>query len=169
MLSTIRSCFWVESPIQIIERMAFTQENLRKLLDDGLEGGIAKDPESTYRGGKRSSWLKMKAVWTEDVVITGGVAAKGELTGQVGTLTIAQYNENGELVPLGQCWGEFNQQERLDLTELWKKDQLFGLVCEMKVMGWTGVRFRSPVITRIRQDKTPDECVFTDKSRIYKL
>ena len=42
----------------------------------GLEGMVAKDPKSLYRGGKDASWLKMKKT-QEQSFLVGGIKFKG--------------------------------------------------------------------------------------------
>jgi len=158
--------------VGVAPQEVYSEEAVKKLIQDGWEGGVAKDPDSRYHGGRRSTWVKFKAVWTEDAVVVGGIAAKGELEGQVGSLLIAQYNEEGELVPLGRSWGKFTREERLELTKLWKQGELDKkeMVVELTIQGFTNKgKFRAPVIQRIRKDKLPSECLYTDKSEIYAL
>jgi len=158
--------------VYLAPQSEYSDESVKALVKEGWEGGVVKNPHSPYKGGRRTSWLKFKAEWTEDAVVYGGVGAKGELEGQVGSLKIGQYNEDGELVPLGNSWGKFSREERLELTELWKAGELDKeeMVVELTIQGFTNKgKFRAPVIQRIRKDKLPSECLYTDKSEIYAL
>jgi ATP-dependent DNA ligase len=158
--------------VKLAPQSEYTEEAVKALVVEGWEGGVAKNPNSSYVGGRRSTWLKFKAEWTEDAVVYGGVAAKGELEGLVGSLKIGQYNEEGELVPLGNAWGKFTREERVEITKLWKSGYLDSkeMVVELTIQGFTNKgKFRAPVIQRIRKDKLPSECTYTDKSEIYTL
>jgi len=55
----------------------------------GLEGIVVKDPASTYRPGVRSpSWLKVKHVRTQEVVIGGMRPGRGGRAAKIGSLLV---------------------------------------------------------------------------------
>lgn len=57
--------------------------------DQGLEGVVIKRRDSTYAPGQRSaSWLKVKNLRTQEVVIGGWTEGKGERTGSLGALLL---------------------------------------------------------------------------------
>lgn len=172
MLECLASSYNFGGQVKLATQTEYSQEAVKALVAQGWEGGVAKNPKSFYKGGKRTTWLKFKAEWTEDAVVYGGVGAKGELEGLIGSLKIGQYNEKGELVPLGNSWGKFTNEERVFLTQLWKCGELDKetMIVELTIQGFTNKgKFRAPVIQRIRKDKEPSECTYTDKSEIYAL
>ncbi|MFV0319919.1 MAG: ATP-dependent DNA ligase [Microbacterium sp.] len=62
----------------------------------GLEGVVVKDPSSPYRPGARSeSWLKVKNVRTQEVVIGGIRPGRGGRTGSIGSLLLGVPGDAG--------------------------------------------------------------------------
>lgn len=66
----------------------------------GAEGIIAKRVDAPYRSGRTSSWLKVKCVGRQEVVIGGYTPRKGS-TGGLGALLTGVW-ENGQLVFAGK-------------------------------------------------------------------
>lgn len=84
----------------------------RKFAADGFEGAMIKDTSAPYAVGKRShSWLKVKAVDTEDCPIVSIHEGKGRLAGTMGYVVV-QYGE--ALVRVG---GGFTDAQR---SEIWE-------------------------------------------------
>lgn len=77
----------------------------------GIEGAIIKKTDSLYIPGKRraNTWYKVKAELTADVALMGFTDAKegktGKWLGKVGALVFGAYNDQQELVEVGQCSG----------------------------------------------------------------
>ena len=115
-------------PLPLVKRKALLAESLPKLgavrvLDHierdgerfleqvaalGLEGVIAKRADSTYRGGRTDSWLKIKAEKTGDFVIVGFTAPKGG-RGHFGALQLADM-VNGTLTYAGRAGTGFDDE-----------------------------------------------------------
>ncbi|GAA5150967.1 hypothetical protein GCM10025768_16750 [Microbacterium pseudoresistens] len=56
----------------------------------GLEGIVAKNPDSPYRAGRRSpDWIKVKHTLMQEVVIVGLRPGKGDRAGTIGSLLLA--------------------------------------------------------------------------------
>lgn len=73
----------------------------KKIIDDGLEGIIAKAPESSYTAGSRGySWIKFKKSYTSnydtiDTVVVGYFYGQGKRTELgIGALLVALYDED---------------------------------------------------------------------------
>ncbi len=139
---------------------------------EGLEGIIAKQKDSTYEPGYRSSqWLKIKLVATTEVLIAGYTAPRGSRSG-FGSLVLAG-EENGELVYRGHVGTGFNEKmlaslkkkmdalkitrspfkERVRLNDAvtWIQPKL---VAEIAYGNMTEEgAFRHPVFIRLRDDK----------------
>lgn len=56
------------------------------VIGAGGEGVIVKDPLSTYTNGRSHDWLKIKAVHTYDLTVTGAVEGTGINAGTLGVL-----------------------------------------------------------------------------------
>jgi bifunctional non-homologous end joining protein LigD len=82
----------------------------------GLEGVIAKRADARYRGGRSDSWLKVKAVRTDDFVIVGFTAPKGS-RGRFGALQLADM-VGGELTYAGRVGTGFDDAQLEELGSM---------------------------------------------------
>lgn len=141
-----------------------------------MEGVIAKQKDSQYHAGKRSSqWLKIKLYKTLEALIVGytsdkrnisslllGIYRKKKLIyiGKVGTGFALLLNELFEKLQ------ELNIDNGLSVeniapgdissrTVYWVRPEI---ICEIKYLEFTKLhKMRSPVFMRLRPDKSPDE------------
>jgi bifunctional non-homologous end joining protein LigD len=80
-----------------------------------LEGVMAKRRDGTYRPGERSSsWLKIKIVKAQEVVIGGWTDGEGERAGSLGALLLG-VNDAGSLRYAGKVGTGFNAMTRREL------------------------------------------------------
>ena len=150
----------------------------------GLEGIIAKNIESTYSEGIRSSeWLKIKIQQTEDVVVVGFTEPKGARK-KFGSLILGKYDEHGQLVFAGQAGTGFTDKTLVTVYDALKplvvSEHPFKklpktnakptwirpeLIAEIKFSEITkdGV-FRHPVFLRLREEKVIEDL----KPALYK-
>lgn len=78
-----------------------------QIVNNSLEGMIAKTASGKYHYGKRSTeWLKIKNIQSEEAVIIGFTEPKGSRVG-FGSLLLGQY-ENGKLKYIGNVGTGFN-------------------------------------------------------------
>ena len=64
--------------------------------DQGLEGVMAKRPESLYEPGKRSrNWLKVKVRRRQELVVGGWLPGEGGRSGRIGALLIGVHEPGG--------------------------------------------------------------------------
>jgi len=137
--------------------LARAAEKIIELRDatvkQGREGVMVKNPQSTY--GQPSSWLKLKRFDTVDVFVTDIVETKEfRSTGVPRSWSVAVYDDDGQLVELGNVGSTI---EQVDPRKVKK-----GSVVEVRFQEVTRDRkLRAPFILRIRHDKTPDECLFS--------
>jgi bifunctional non-homologous end joining protein LigD len=84
----------------------------------GLEGVVAKRRDSRYRPGERSgSWIKIKIVKAQEVVIGGWTDGEGERTGSLGALLLGVY-DGARLVYAGKVGTGFSAAFRRDMLDL---------------------------------------------------
>ena len=87
-------------------------------LENGLEGVVAKRLDSPYEPGRRStSWLKIKNVCREDVVVGGWVPGTGKRTDRIGALLVG-VEEDGGLRFAGRVGTGFTEAELDRLAKL---------------------------------------------------
>lgn len=92
------------------------EELLEATRRAGLEGLVAKRVDSVYEPGRRSrSWLKVKNVRTQEMVIGGWVEGDRGRAGQIGALLIGVYDDDGNLQPAGKVGTGFTQAVLADL------------------------------------------------------
>jgi ATP-dependent DNA ligase len=146
------------------------------------EGVMAKQLDAPYEPGKRRGMAKVKRERTIECVVLGWRPGKEE--GTVGSLILGLY-DGGELRPVGHISG-FNAQMKRDLRQLlapletgergsaepsrWAADRDLEwvslrpeLVIEVGYDHAAGGRIRHGArFHRFRDDKAPEECVFSD-------
>lgn len=138
---------------------------LRQSLNLGYEGVVLKKRSAAY--GK--AWIKVKGVWTVDVVIKGFTEAKEEtkkkgekektaskFAGQVGAVVFGVM-KGGELVEVGQASG-MPDDLRKAFTD--NPGGYVGRCVEIKNNGWTGEALRHPRFVTFRDDLIAQHCTF---------
>lgn len=161
---------------QQLQIMPFTEDGVKLWRDISkrkLEGVMAKRKGSEYIGKRTSEWLKIKKVNTLDCVIVGMTKKKRELS----SLCLGLYDKN-VLKFIGKVGTGFSEKTLEDLSRLLKKTENSKIhpvsgalprdfipvspkhVCEVKFLELTkDFRLRAPVFLRIREDKSPKECL----------
>jgi len=153
---------------------------------NGLEGVIGKLRDSVYESGRRSqSWLKIKAVKSDEFVIGGYTKGTGNRDSTFGSLLLGSYNHKGQLIFRGHVGSGFDQKT---LDELYRRLNLIktdecpfqtsppaegmvtwlkpDLVAEVKYSEITREGYlRAPVFLRLRDDKSPMEVVLNHTSQ----
>jgi bifunctional non-homologous end joining protein LigD len=142
-----------------------------------LEGVVAKRASSRYLPGKRTdSWVKVKSVQRQEMIVAGYTRGRGRRDGALGSLVLA-VDRDGELVWAGNCGTGFGDAEldflmakleplrrptsplavtpkmakvrSADVT--WVEPEL---VCEVEFLEWTREgRLRAPSYKGLRDDK----------------
>jgi bifunctional non-homologous end joining protein LigD len=140
----------------------------------GLEGVIAKRLDSTYEPGRRSqSWIKVKNLHRQEVVIGGWVPGEGRRRDRIGALLVGVW-EGDELRHIGRVGTGFTESEldrlRERLVPLQRDGSPFSpggpkiprgavfvepeLVAEVEFREWTeGGQLRAPSYKGLRDDK----------------
>ena len=151
----------------------------------GLEGVIAKRLDSKYEPGRRTpSWLKIKNVDRQEVVVGGWVPGDGKRRDRIGALLVGVRDDNGDLRHVGRVGTGFTEAELDRLAEklrpLERDDSPFApggpkiprgavfadpeLVAEVEFREWTdGGQLRAPSYKGLRDDK-PAELVVREEA-----
>jgi bifunctional non-homologous end joining protein LigD len=150
----------------------------------GLEGVIAKRLDSIYEPGRRSqSWVKVKNLYRQEVVIGGWVPGDGRRRDRIGALLVGVYEEDHELRHIGRVGTGFTEAELDRLAKLLapyvREDSPFApggpkiprnavfvepkFVAEVEFREWTeGGQLRAPSYKGLRDDK-PVELVVREE------
>jgi bifunctional non-homologous end joining protein LigD len=144
----------------------------------GLEGVVVKRLDSVYEPGARSgSWLKVKNLLQQEVVVAGWKPGQGNRAGLIGSLLVGVHSDSGALLYAGHVGTGFSDSVLRMLTRLleplrrprspfdgpvpaeyagpavWVEPRL---VIEVTFHRWTRAgRMRAPAYRGLRDDKDP--------------
>jgi len=172
---------------------------LEVAMEQGLEGVMAKKPDSRYYEGRRTrDWLKIKTHGRQECVICGWTKGQGRREGSFGALVLGAYGDDGTLRWVGNCGTGFTDKTidlllsklaplRRDTTAFpevpkmpkvrrgdvtWVEPKL---VCEVSFLEWThDGHLRAPSFEGLRDDKVAsdvhrEEAVLTTKVKLTNL
>ncbi|MFC4138829.1 MULTISPECIES: ATP-dependent DNA ligase [unclassified Microbacterium] len=106
----------LDAPVQVTPVFDDVDAALAASSEFGLEGVVAKDPDSSYRPGTRSSaWLKLKLTRTQEVAIIGIRPGNGDRAGTFGSLLLAVPDERGGLRYAGRVGTGFTDRMLRDV------------------------------------------------------
>lgn len=145
-----------------------------------LEGIVAKNINSKYKGKRNEDWLKIKCYKRQEFVIGGYITTeKNRLLSAI----LVGYYENGKLKYVGKVGTGFNEQIKLELNKKFatiqqktcpfsdytaKKDVFWMspvLICEVQYAELTKDNLlRQPSFIGLREDKNPLEVTLEDES-----
>jgi bifunctional non-homologous end joining protein LigD len=158
-------------------------ELLQASVEQRLEGIVAKRLDAGYQPGRRaSSWIKIKTMGRQELVIGGWLPGKGRRTETIGALLLGVYEPDGTLRFVGRVGTGFSEKElsRLGrlLAPLVRDSSPFGagerppreavfceprLVAEVEFAEWTAAgNIRHPSYKGLREDKDPRTVVRED-------
>jgi bifunctional non-homologous end joining protein LigD len=173
----LNGAHWQTPPYQV----GGGSKALARSMAEGNEGVVAKRLESLYTPGRRSpSWVKVKNVRTQEVVVGGWRPGQGNRADTIGSLLLGIPGDGG-LVYVGQVGTGFTRDALLELQreltgQARKTSPFVGtlpardikdahwvspvMVGEVAFSEWTrDGRLRHPAWRGIRPDKAPAEVV----------
>lgn len=110
----LNGAFW-STPAALV---GHGEQALAATREHGLEGLVCKRLDSVYEPGARSrSWIKIRNLRTEDVVIGGWLPGRGRLDGLPGAVLVGQRTA-GVLRYVGSVGTGWNDAERAELAQL---------------------------------------------------
>jgi ATP-dependent DNA ligase len=125
-----------------------TAETHIKMLDLGMEGSVVKRRASIYEGRRSPSWLKLKAIASEDCEIVGFEDGKNGRSGEVGAIVV-RLPSGVETTASGMT-----DAERTDMQA--NPGNWLGKVVEIVHNGvLDSGKLRHPRYKRLREDRTP--------------
>jgi DNA ligase-1 len=147
-----------------------------KALTEGHEGLMAKSLDSKYEVGKRGKkWFKLKRAETLDLVIVAADWGYGRRTGWLSNYHLAARDENtGEFLVVGKTFKGLTDEDFAQMTErlqeLKSDEKEYTVTVKPKMVVEvaydeiqrsphykSGFALRFARISRIRDDKSPDE------------
>ncbi|MEU6147876.1 non-homologous end-joining DNA ligase [Streptomyces sp. NPDC047081] len=94
------------------------EQALRATREHGLEGLVCKRLDSVYEPGVRSrTWIKIRNMRSEDVLVGGWLPGKGRLSGLPGAVLVGQ-RAGGRLRYVGNVGTGWSETERTELAAL---------------------------------------------------
>jgi bifunctional non-homologous end joining protein LigD len=154
---------------------------MRAAVEQGLEGVVAKRLDSVYRPGRRTdTWLKVKNLRTQEVIIGGWKPGEGRRAGTIGSLLLGIPGDDGltyagkvgtgftgaalkelqhQLAPLEVSAPPFVDRVPAADAKLahWVSPEVVG---EVRFAEWTrDGRLRHPAWRGLRPDKSPSDVV----------
>jgi len=162
-----------EEKFRVVRRIPATKENLDEIFKSHAEGAIAKKLgvgiPTTSRANKY--WWKLKGddFRTVDAFVIGSTPAKSggsgvngvkpEFDGTAASLVMALMTPHGpnEVCKMGHLPPEAKIGGYLNVGNF------LGRVAEMNVSGWDGKSFRWARFKKWRDDKTPNDCLWSEQ------
>ncbi len=133
------------------------------VLENQLEGLIAKRGDSPYRAGRHHSWVKLKATRRLFALVTGIQAGRGS-RGPVGALTLGLWDRLADqVVGIGSVGSGMKDHDLRVLAERVEAGDHLVVEVEYLEVG-AGRRLRMPVFRGIRDDVPLAACTI-DKLR----
>ena len=160
----------------------------QNIIKNGGEGCLIKNINSTYKATSSRAhrdWIKVKKTMSEmltetgtgdtiDAWITGYQLGEGKNEGKIGSLefSINMECEDGSVITHKIAYiGGFDDDLRDDMTivdnngNITLNPKYYGKVAEIDGYGISSrvMRLRHAVLIRFRNDKSPEECIYTER------
>jgi ATP-dependent DNA ligase len=120
-----------------------------RMLDLGMEGSVIKRRNSAYQSGQRTgTWVKLKAIASEDCEIVGFEDGKNGRSGEVGAIVVR--------LPSGVETTASGMTDKLRAEMKADPDKFLGKIVEVAHNGvMDSGKLRHPRFKRMRDDRSP--------------
>jgi bifunctional non-homologous end joining protein LigD len=175
----LRAVLPTVGPIRYVEHIAVQGQLMYEHVERmRLEGIVAKRADAPYRPGRSRSWVKIRSVRTEDLVVVGWSESRAA-GGGLGAAHLAR-PEGGQLVYTGSVGSGFTNSASDELLAALREVEIDtcpctagpvpsgaghhwakpALVAEVKYKELTPQGLlRQPSFVRLRDDKRPEQCL----------
>jgi DNA ligase-1 len=178
---------WMLTPTQELSEPREVEALMRKSVDEGNEGLLAKSPGSPYIPGRRGKhWLKLKRSETLDVVIVAAEWGHGRRSGWLSNYHLAVYDAtSGAFMTVGKTFKGLTDEEFEAMTRrllsIAVEQRPWGVIVRPEVVVEVafdevqrspryegGLALRLARIMRIRDDKPVTEiCTLDELRNVY--
>jgi ATP-dependent DNA ligase len=147
--------------ISVVPQIPATVEAVTEAIAGGAEGVVLKHRDSHYYAGQRpeGAWLKIKAMSTADVYVTGSTPGKGSNSGQVGSVEVAITAPDGSVRVVANCNIPPEWRRKISAGDGTLRPEFLGTVIEIMGhgLGRNGL-VNLPTFVGLRPDKRPADC-----------
>lgn len=123
----------------------------------GLEGLVAKDPDSAYRAGDDPSWVKIKFLRSLTALVTGTTPGEGSRAATFGALNLALLDPAGKPTPIGTVGSGFTRAALLEAHARLAAGDTVLVEVSYQDLTRRG-RLRGAVYRGMRHDLPPGDC-----------
>jgi bifunctional non-homologous end joining protein LigD len=127
------------------------------VIDQHLEGVVAKHQRSKYTGRRDPAWVKIKTARRLFAVVTGFEPGKGGRSGHVGALMLSLVDPKGRLVPVGKVGTGIKEIDHVPLLRLLATGKLFVVEVEYQEAS-SNQQLRFPSLKAYGQNTDPSAC-----------
>lgn len=125
------------------------------VIEQGMEGLIAKERQSLYRGRRDSAWLKLKNVHRLTAIVTGYEEGEGSRSTRIGALFVSLLDADGNLVPVGKVGTGLKDSDHAPLLHCLTRGEEF--LIEVEYLDFHN-SLRMPSYKGVRTDVTRADC-----------
>lgn len=127
------------------------------IVDNGMEGLIAKRGGSTYKAGRSPDWIKLKSVFSISVIATASTQGSGKRASTFGSLTMTLLDGTTP-VNIGEVGTGFNDKQLVEIKQRMDAGELLVLEVELTGIFKETGKARFPSFKYVRTDCGPLDC-----------
>ena len=113
--------------VDYVKSTEYKKKLLEYAQNHSLEGVILKNIYSTYNSDNKTDMIKIKFSKTDDYIVIGYTESENTKTGKrekyFGSLVLAQFDNNNNLIATGRVGGGFNDEALIEVTKLLHKSE----------------------------------------------
>ena len=161
---------WIIRPVEILGYP--TKPSEIPAIPKGYEGLVlwnldsigTKEIRFDGKPSRKAGCFKIKKTNSVDLVCYEWMTGKGKLNDSVATLKLGAYDDDGKLVPICESGSGLTDSVRDEILKLspMNKFKLFTVEIKYEEKIEKSGSLRLPIFLRIRNDKSPKECLVRD-------